>query len=118
MGGVDELKAGLSRDAAASTFVQRLAARVGLDARAAAVFGEAVEREGITVIPVARATWGFGGGAGDEGSGGGGGAHVTPLGFIEVREGEASFVRIRDLRMAALGLGAAAGIIGLAVGRR
>jgi uncharacterized spore protein YtfJ len=59
-------------------FVQRLAERVDATAGASAVSGDPVERDGVTVIPVARATWGFGGGsggeAGREGAGGGGDA--------------------------------------------
>ena len=65
--------------------------------------GQPVERSGVTVIPVAKATWGFGGGsggeAGKEGAGGGGGGFVAPLGYIEVRESGAKFKRIRDPRL-------------------
>jgi uncharacterized spore protein YtfJ len=75
---------------------------VGERAQASAVFGEPVERERLTVIPVAKARFGFGGGGGsgsrqgDEGSGGGGGggAVVSPIGYIEVRDGGAEFRRI------------------------
>jgi uncharacterized spore protein YtfJ len=89
-------------------FFNQLADRVGVRANARAVFGDPVDREGITVIPVAKVRWGFGGGAGSggkgaaggaetgEGAGGGGGAVATPLGFIEVRDGEAIFRRIKD----------------------
>ena len=49
-----------------SDLAQALADRVGLKAGAHAVFGQPVEREGITVIPVAKVRWGFGGG-GDRG---------------------------------------------------
>ncbi len=91
-------------------FVERLGERVGLNATmsARAVFGDPIEREGITVIPVARVRWGFGGGAGSggdermagrehgEGSGGGGGAMSSPLGFIEIANGQATFKRIDD----------------------
>ena len=88
--------------------VEMLAEKVGLRAAASAVFGQPVEREGITVIPVAKVRWGFGGGAGrgieegsetgeiGEGSGGGGGAMASPIGFIEVKDGEASFKRTHD----------------------
>jgi uncharacterized spore protein YtfJ len=69
--------------------VQRVGERVGALATAKAVFGEPVERGAITVIPVARATWGFGGGSGgdasQQGAGGGGGGWVVPVGYIEVR---------------------------------
>lgn len=47
-----------------------------------------VERGDVTVIPVARARWGFGGGGnrrGEPGSGGGGGATISPIGYIEIR---------------------------------
>jgi uncharacterized spore protein YtfJ len=89
-----------SRVATGAGFTERLAERVGATARASAVFGDAVEREGVTVIPVARARWGFGGGSGaregEEGSGGGGGTFVSPIGYIELRAGEARFRRINN----------------------
>jgi len=86
----------------ADHLLQRIGSTVGDKMSASTVFGEAVEREGVTVIPVARARFGFGGGGGaggregEEGSGGGGGggAIVTPAGYIEVRDGEARFRRI------------------------
>jgi uncharacterized spore protein YtfJ len=103
-------------------FVQRLGERVGLSARASAVFGDPVSQEGVTVIPVAKATWGFGGGSGgaapNEGSGGGGGGVVTPIGFIEVRAGEARFVRVRDPRTTALRLLAGTAVAATLISRR
>jgi uncharacterized spore protein YtfJ len=106
----------VARELEGSEIVQRLADRVGVTARATAVFGEPVERDGITVIPVAKARWGFGGGSGGEaanqGSGGGGGAIASPVGFIEVRDGSARFVHARDLRLEALRLVAGAALIG------
>ena len=95
----EEVKADVARQAEASDFVERLAERIGLSARASAVFGEPVARDAVTVIPVARAVWGFGGGGGAEwekqGSGGGGASMVLPYGFIEVRDGDARFVPLR-----------------------
>ena len=88
------------RVATAQGFTERLAERVGAAARASAVFGEAVDGQGVTVIPVARAKWGFGGGSGvredQQGTGGGGGTSVSPVGFIELRAGEARFRRIHN----------------------
>jgi uncharacterized spore protein YtfJ len=85
--------------APSKSVVVRLAAQIGSVVNAQAVFGAPVEREGVTVIPVAKAAWGFGGGGGsrleDEGSGGGGLATVTPQGFIEIRNGEASYRPMR-----------------------
>lgn len=118
----DHVKAELARDVEAQDFLERLGARVGLSARASAVFGEPVEQSGVTVVPVAKAGWGFGGGSGGEGvhqgSGGGGGGVVLPIGFIEIRQGEAKFVPIRDPRMAALRVAVTAVIVGLSLRRR
>jgi uncharacterized spore protein YtfJ len=88
--------------ALADELVQRIGQTIGDRAKVTAVFGEPIERESITVIPVAKARFGFGGGGGagghdgDEGSGGGGGggAAVSPVGYIEVSEGTARFKRI------------------------
>lgn len=82
------------------SFVERLAKRLGLNASAKAVFAEPVERDGVTVIPVAKVRWGFGGGSGrkknQEGTGGGGGIQVAPLGYIEIKDGEARYKPICD----------------------
>lgn len=100
--------------------LQGLAERFGASARASAVFGEPVEREGVTVIPVARATWGIGGGSGgeppNEGSGGGGGSVVSPIGYIEIHADRAEFKRLRDRRASMLLGGVTAGLLGLLVG--
>lgn len=90
-------------------FVADLADRVGAAADARAVFGDPVERDGVTVIPVAKASWGFGGGGGGdgdgEGHGGGGGASAKPQGFIEIAEGHATYRPIRSpVRAGAFGL--------------
>lgn len=118
----ESLKAEVSREAESEGFAARLAEGVGLRARASAVFGDPVEQSGVTVIPVAKASWGFGGGSGGEaanqGSGGGGGAVVAPIGFIEVRQDEARFVPIRDPRSTALRLAAAACVFGWMIRRR
>ena len=83
-------------------FLASLIERAGGAATARAVFGDPVTQGATTVIPVARLRWGAGGGAGEDvrdgkqstGSGGGGGGIASPAGFIEVRDGEARFVRI------------------------
>ena len=107
-------------------FVERLAQRIGASAQASAVFGEAVKRGDVKVIPVARARWAFGGGTGQspEGSGGGGGGAgmVSPIGYIEVHEDHAEFKPLRDPRrtaaaIAAVGVAVAAVVAG-AISRR
>jgi uncharacterized spore protein YtfJ len=85
--------------------LDRLGERIGTQATVKAVFGEPVQREDLTVIPVARVRFGLGGGSGSgpmsgrqtdaetgSGSGAGGGAMSDPLGYIEVRPGGATFV--------------------------
>ncbi len=78
-----------------SRLLERLANQVGSNAGAKAVFGDAVERDGITVIPVARIRWGVGAGGGEgvegSGSGGGGGVAADPIGYIEVTSTGATF---------------------------
>lgn len=89
------------------TLVGGLARRIGGFASASAVYGEPVDQDGLTVIPVARVRWGFGGGGGgddgdddgaggDYGAGGAGGVTAHPVGFIELRDGEAEFRPIKD----------------------
>lgn len=79
--------------------LERLAARLGGEATARTVFGDPVREDGVTVIPVSRARFGFGmgrkGSEGDEG--GGGGAQVSPVGYIEIRNGEVSFRSLRGM---------------------
>ncbi len=59
-----------------------------------------VERNGMTIIPVAKAAYGLGGGSGNKGGergeGGGGGVVVTPVGFIEITNEGARFRSITD----------------------
>lgn len=119
MASADEAKAEVNRRVSRSEFIERLADRIGARAQASAVFGDPVERDGLTVIPVARAVWGVGGGsgekAGEQSLGGGGGLLVVPLGYIEVRDGGAEFKPLRDPRAMAAAGAAAAGLAALAV---
>ena len=82
------------------SLLERLAQRLGGNANAAAVFGAPVASGDVTVIPVAKAAYAFGGGsgtrAGEEGSGGGGGVRVTPVGYIEMRRGVVLYKPIRS----------------------
>ena len=117
-------------------------------ANARAVFGDPVEREGKTVIPVARVALGFGGGfgsgpadgsngeeAGEEltvtvdeigegpggsGAGGGGGAMARPVGALEITDHDTRFVPIgSDRRRAAALVGLGIGfLLGRWLGRR
>jgi uncharacterized spore protein YtfJ len=97
------------------SLVVQIAEKLGAVVKASTVFGEPVERDGVTVIPIAKARWGFGAGGGtgqDEhrpggGSGGGGGMPINPVGYIEIGHGQSTFRPIRDRRRylpAALGM--------------
>ncbi|MFD0312696.1 GerW family sporulation protein [Streptomyces flavalbus] len=89
---------------ASVTLLERLAEKLGLRASVTAVYGEPVVSEGVTVIPVAQVAFGLGGGTGHEvgkdktgeGAGGGGGAVARPVGFIEIKEGTATYKPLRD----------------------
>jgi uncharacterized spore protein YtfJ len=90
-----------------------LAERIGARLGAATVFGTPVERDGVTVVPVAVARFGIGAGSGtdpkkgQEGEGGGGGGTVVPSGYIELKDGRSRFVPVvRPSRMLMLVLGA------------
>ena len=106
----------LEKTGSADRFIGTMAEKLGAVARAATVFGEPIERDGITVIPVAKARWGFGGGAGqrkdegaggkqEDGAGGGGGVQVTPVGFIEIKNHEANFRPIRTVSVSGIIMG-------------
>ncbi|HVR96374.1 MAG TPA: spore germination protein GerW family protein [Thermoanaerobaculia bacterium] len=108
--------AGLESAEGPTSLFSRLADRLGVAAKATTVFGEAVERDGVTVIPVAKARWGLGAGGGHqrpgtrEGIGGGGGVIVAPVGYIEIKDGTSRFRQIWD-PLAAAGVALAAGAL-------
>lgn len=81
-----------------NNFIESLAQKLGKTANAATIYGEPVERDGVTVIPAAKAMYGFGGGAdmkaGEEGSGGG--VAIKPVGYIEIKDGNTKFKSIPD----------------------
>jgi uncharacterized spore protein YtfJ len=84
-----------------AALMERLASAVGSSVHAQSIYGQPVERDGVTVIPVARVRYGFGGGGKKAGTaeaeeGGGGGVQVHPMGFISVRGGSAEFRSIPD----------------------
>lgn len=105
------------------SFLEKLADRLGAHLTARTVFGEPVERDGVTVIPVAKARMGLGGGSGTgtrkegegQGSGGGAGLVITPLGYIELRGGTSAFKSIGDPATFLLTIvaGSVAALIGL-----
>ena len=92
------------------------------------VYGEPLETQGKTIIPVAKVAYGFGGGYGEtkddnedsnnrEGGGVGGGLTVKPVGVIEVTKEETRFISLGGKKklvgMLALGF-----VLGFIIGRR
>jgi hypothetical protein len=107
--------------------LERLAEFVGSKATIQAVFGEPIRQGDITVVPVARVRWGFGGGAGrsdgpptaGSGSSGGGGVAADPVGYVEIGPSGATFRPLRGMYpspgfLIAAGLSAALVLRGLA----
>ncbi|MCC3155324.1 spore germination protein GerW family protein [Hymenobacter sp. BT770] len=97
----------------APSLAERLAQVLSHSVRTEAVYGNPVERNGVTVIPVARAYYGFGGGSGtnaksEAGTGGGGGATINPVGYIEMKDGRTNF---RPIRSSVVPLVAVSGLV-------
>jgi uncharacterized spore protein YtfJ len=93
------------------------------------VFGDPIERDGITIIPVARVTGGAGGGEGfgptaagqpsegaqmAGGSGSGFGVHAVPAGAYVIRDGAVRWEPAFDLNRAVL-LGSCVAFVALLV---
>jgi uncharacterized spore protein YtfJ len=90
---------------------QSFTERLQTSASVNAVYGEPIEAHGRTVIPVAKVSFGFGGGfgagganqetrngPGGEGGGGGGGATVQPLGVVEISESGTRYIPVDEKR--------------------
>lgn len=115
-------------DSVLASVVERLAEAGAVGS----VYGEPVEREDRTVIPVARVAWGFGGGGGSEaadpeadddpdsageGYGVGGGVSASPAGALEITDDGTRFVGYGNAKkLAAVALVAL--LAGVALGRR
>ena len=66
------------------------------------VYGEAIERDGVTVIPAAMVIGGGGGGGDEDGNGGGGfGLMARPIGAWTIRDGDVSWRPAVDLPLLA-----------------
>jgi uncharacterized spore protein YtfJ len=128
---MDEARAAAEEASPTDRVLDGLVERIGGRTGVRAVFGEPIERGGVTVIPVARVRWFFGAGSGSgpvagaeaagtgSGSGGGGGAGTVPVGYIEIGPSGATFRQIMEaypspLFLLAAGVTAALVLRGLA----
>jgi len=86
--------------------IEQLADDLKSYASTSSIFGEPIEIQGATVIPVSKMSVGYGGGggegeegsSGDKGGGGGagGGVKIEPAALIIAKGGEVSVVSIKD----------------------
>jgi len=81
------------------------------------VFGEPIERNGVTLVPVAAVRGGGGGGGGEEkggnvGSGGGFGISARPVGAYQIKGDEVTWLPAVDTSRIAV-LGQVVGIVAL-----
>ncbi|MFE0104932.1 GerW family sporulation protein [Streptomyces sp. NPDC059009] len=85
-----------------AVLLEQLADTLGRRTPGTVVFGEPVVSQDVTVIPVARIGFGFGGSTGQEARHErmdgvvGGGLEAKPLGFIEIKEGRTRYKPIRS----------------------
>lgn len=113
--------------------LQAIAERLHRSSSIHTIYGAPIETQGKTLIPVAKVSYGFGGGAVGtndldsadkqppghtvEGGGGGGGVRMIPLGMVEVTSQQTRFLPFgggkRMLGAVAVGL-----VVGLLLGRR
>ena len=118
-------------DSVLAAVVERLAEAGGVGS----VYGEPVERDDRTVVPVARVAWGFGGGGGSEtaddegdgersesepageGYGMGGGVSASPAGALEITDDGTRFVGYGNPKKL-LGVALLAFLAGVLLGRR
>ncbi|MCL4401476.1 MAG: hypothetical protein M1436_02255 [Acidobacteria bacterium] len=109
-------------------FFQSVAENLQTSAHVKTVYGEPIVTEGKTVVPVAKVSYGFGGGhgrkrigaeqgPGEEGSGGGAGIKATPVGVVEITAAGTRFIRFGQTQKLAAAL-LAGYVFGRFCGRR
>ncbi len=95
-------------------FFQTIGERIQAQAGIQKVYGEPIETQGKTIIPIAKVAFGYGIGIGNlsnasedaanpnseamrgGGAGGGGGASIVPVGVIEITTERTRFIPIND----------------------
>lgn len=112
----------------AAEMLEKIGDSLGSTATVKSVFGEPIQVEGKTVVPVAKVAYGFGAGGGHgkrsangeqpEGGGGGGGVRAFPAGALEITQGRTRFVPYTNLPWIAGAFAAGALFAGLLWKRR
>ena len=99
---------------------EEILTRVGDQIGVRRVFGEPIEREGVTLVPVAVSTGGGGGGSApeDQGSGAGFGGFVRGIGAYSISNGQVRFVPAVDTTALAALFVVAVGVVVRARRRR
>lgn len=105
-------------------YFKSFADRLHSTANVKTLYGDPIESEGKTIIPIARVAYGFGGGPTTQGGsdglistvGGGGGVNASPIGVLEVTSAGTRFIAINSWRKSAVLLSAGFGA-GLLAGR-
>jgi uncharacterized spore protein YtfJ len=119
----------------ASDLLESIGQKLGSTATVKTVYGEPIQANGKTVVPIAKVAYGFGGGFGSghgkhgsdsetgaheaggpdgnharhgEGGGGGGGVRAFPAGALEITDSGTRFVPFVDLRPLAVAFAAGA----------
>lgn len=85
--------------------IQSILEKFGVSGDVKKLYGDPIEKNGKTVIPVASVSYGFGGGYGnknkenangEEGAGLGGGISAKPIGVIEITDEGTRFIRFNQ----------------------
>lgn len=114
----------------ATEMLEKISDSLATSANVKAVYGEPIQFEGRTVVPIAKVAYGFGAGSGQgtkghngdgpagEGGGGGGGVRAFPAGALEITHDGTRFVRYLDPRWLIGAFAAGAVFAGLFAQRR
>jgi uncharacterized spore protein YtfJ len=119
----------------ATEMLEKISQSLGSSATVKSVFGDPIQVEGKTVVPIAKVAYGFGAGGGSgprkhngagpdnpgekaEGGGGGGGVRAYPAGALEITATGTRFIPFTDLRWLGGAFAAGALIGSLILGRR
>jgi len=102
----------------AKEMLEKVGEVFGSAATAKSVFGDPIQLDGKTVVPVAKVVMGFGSGFGTgrgpnqlstdaqaEGGGGGGGMRAVPAGALEITASHTCFIPFHDTRWLAVAFG-------------